>query len=129
MTGYAAVTRELPQGLLQLELKTVNGRYLDMQFRLAEELRWCEPQLRELASGALSRGKLDCRLSFASAPLARSGRPWTAGCSSTWRDSPLKCAKPSRMLSRCACPTFCTGPARWASLWARPTTSGRRRSR
>jgi len=73
MTGYAAVTRELPQGLLQLELKTVNGRYLDMQFRLAEEFRWCEPQLRELASGALSRGKLDCRLSFSSASLARSG--------------------------------------------------------
>jgi uncharacterized protein (TIGR00255 family) len=70
MTGYAAVTRELPQGLLQIELKTVNGRYLDMQFRLAEEFRWAEPQLRELASGALSRGKLDCRLSFASAPLA-----------------------------------------------------------
>jgi len=79
MTGYAAVTRELPQGLLQLELKTVNGRYLDMQFRLAEELRWCEPQLRELASGALSRGKLDCRLSFASAPLARSGAALDSG--------------------------------------------------
>jgi uncharacterized protein (TIGR00255 family) len=73
MTGYAAVTRELPQGLLQIELKTVNGRYLDMQFRLAEEFRWAEPQLRDLASGALSRGKLDCRLSYASAPLASAG--------------------------------------------------------
>ena len=73
MTGYAAMTRELPQGLLQLELRTVNGRYLDMQFRLAEEFRWCEPQLRELASGALARGKLDCRLSFTSASLVRSG--------------------------------------------------------
>jgi len=73
MTGYAAVTRERPQGLLQLELKTVNGRYLDMQFRLAEEFRWAEPQLRELAAGALSRGKLDCRLLFTSAPLARAG--------------------------------------------------------
>lgn len=73
MTGYAAVTRELPEGLLQMELKTVNGRYLDMQFRLAEEFRWAEPQLRELASGALSRGKLDCRLSYTSAPLAKAG--------------------------------------------------------
>lgn len=79
MTGYAAVTRELPQGLLQLELKTVNGRYLDMQFRLAEEFRWAEPQLRELAGGALSRGKLDCRLLFTSAPLARAGAVLDAG--------------------------------------------------
>jgi len=79
MTGYAAVTRALPQGLLQIELKTVNGRYLDMQFRLAEEFRWAEPQLRELASGALSRGKLDCRVSFTSAPLARSGAALDTG--------------------------------------------------
>jgi len=79
MTGYATVTRELPQGLLQLELKTVNGRYLDMQFRLAEEFRWAEPQLRELAGGALSRGKLDCRLLFTSAPLARAGAVLDAG--------------------------------------------------
>ena len=79
MTGYAAVTRELPQGLLQIELKTVNGRYLDMQFRLAEEFRSAEPQLRELASGSLSRGKLDCRLSFAGAPAARVGGMLDAG--------------------------------------------------
>ena len=79
MTGYAAVTRELPQGLLQVELKTVNGRYLDMQFRLAEEFRSAEPQLRELASAALSRGKLDCRLSFTGAPLARVGASLDAG--------------------------------------------------
>jgi uncharacterized protein (TIGR00255 family) len=79
MTGYAAVTRELPQGLLQIELKTVNGRYLDMQFRLAEEFRAAEPQLRELASGALSRGKLDCRLSFTGAPTARAGAALDTG--------------------------------------------------
>ncbi len=79
MTGYAAVSREFPHGLLQIELKTVNGRYLDMQFRLAEEFRWAEPQLRDLASGALSRGKLDCRVSFTSAPLARSGAALDAG--------------------------------------------------
>jgi uncharacterized protein (TIGR00255 family) len=79
MTGYAAVTRELPQGLLQIELKTVNGRYLDMQFRLAEEFRAAEPQLRELASGALSRGKLDCRLSFTGAPTARASAALDTG--------------------------------------------------
>jgi uncharacterized protein (TIGR00255 family) len=79
MTGYAAVTRELPQGLLQIELKTVNGRYLDMQFRLADEFRAAEPQLRELASGSLSRGKLDCRLSFTGAPTARASAALDTG--------------------------------------------------
>lgn len=79
MTGYAAVSREFPEGLLQIELKTVNGRYLDMQFRLAEEFRWAEPQLRDLASGALSRGKLECRVTFTSAPLARPGAALDAG--------------------------------------------------
>jgi len=71
MTGYAALTRELPHGLLQLELKSVNGRYLDIQFRMTEELRAAEPQLRELVSASVSRGKVDCRLSFAAKPLAR----------------------------------------------------------
>ncbi|MCZ7566712.1 MAG: YicC family protein [Burkholderiales bacterium] len=71
MTGYAALTRELPHGLLQLELKSVNGRYLDIQFRMTEELRAAEPQLRELVSARVSRGKVDCRLSFAAKPLAR----------------------------------------------------------
>jgi len=71
MTGYAAVTRELAAGILALELKSVNSRFLDVQFRIAEELRTVEPALRELAMAAVGRGKLDCRLAFTPSPLAR----------------------------------------------------------
>jgi uncharacterized protein (TIGR00255 family) len=71
MTGYAAVTREVAAGTLALELKSVNSRFLDVQFRVGEELRSVEPQLRELATASLARGKLDCRLAFAASPLAR----------------------------------------------------------
>jgi uncharacterized protein (TIGR00255 family) len=71
MTGYAAVTRELAAGTLALELKSVNSRFLDVQFRIAEELRTVEPGLRELAVAAVGRGKLDCRLAFTPSPLAR----------------------------------------------------------
>jgi uncharacterized protein (TIGR00255 family) len=71
MTGYAAVTRELAAGTLALELKSVNSRFLDVQFRVAEELRSAEPQLRELAMASVTRGKLDCRLAFTASPLAR----------------------------------------------------------
>ena len=71
MTGYAAVTRELAAGTLALELKSVNSRFLDVQFRVAEELRSAEPQLRELAMASVARGKLDCRLAFTPSPLVR----------------------------------------------------------
>jgi uncharacterized protein (TIGR00255 family) len=73
MTGFATVARELPQGTLTLELRSVNGRFLDLQFRIAEDLRAAEPQLRELALASLGRGKVDCRVSFAPSPLARTG--------------------------------------------------------
>ena len=39
MTGYAAVSRDLPHGALNLEIKSVNSRFLDLMFRLADEAR------------------------------------------------------------------------------------------
>lgn len=62
MTGYAVQMRDTGHGVLHLELRTVNSRYLDMNFRIGEELRIVEPGLRELISAKLSRGKVDCRL-------------------------------------------------------------------
>jgi uncharacterized protein (TIGR00255 family) len=67
MTGYAARTRDVERGALHIELKSVNSRYLDFQFRVCEELRVIEPALRELFSARLSRGKLECRVNFAPA--------------------------------------------------------------
>jgi uncharacterized protein (TIGR00255 family) len=71
MTGYAVKTRDFERGTLQLELKSVNSRYLDFHFRVAEELRALEMPLRELLASKLSRGKVECRLSF-NAATARS---------------------------------------------------------
>lgn len=64
MTGYAAVAIDTPRGRLSFELRSVNGRFLDLQFRIAEELRGHEPMLRELLSARLGRGKVECRLQF-----------------------------------------------------------------
>ncbi|MCE1181513.1 MAG: YicC family protein [Rhodocyclales bacterium] len=64
MTGYAVKTRDLERGTLQLELKSVNSRYLDFHFRIAEDLRALEMPLRELLASRLTRGKVECRLSF-----------------------------------------------------------------
>src|SRR5258705_487928 len=62
MTGYAAASADSPRGRLSLELRSVNSRFLDLQFRIAEELRSLEPALREAIVGRISRGKVDCRL-------------------------------------------------------------------
>ena len=70
MTGYASLLRETAQGSLFLELKSVNNRFLDLQFRVVEELRSLEPNLRELIAAKIGRGKLDCRISFTPAPAA-----------------------------------------------------------
>ena len=62
MTGYATKTCELENVSLHIEIKSVNSRYLDFQFRIVEELRTMEPALREMFSARLGRGKLECRL-------------------------------------------------------------------
>jgi len=63
MTGYAAASIETPHGALAIELRSVNSRFLDLQFRVAEELRAAEPLLREQIAARIQRGKIDCRLS------------------------------------------------------------------
>lgn len=72
MTGYAAVTRDLPLGTLNIELRSVNHRYLDVSFRAPEEFRAFEPAMREQLGAKLSRGKLECRIGFNRAPTAPS---------------------------------------------------------
>jgi uncharacterized protein (TIGR00255 family) len=62
MTGYAATTAESARGTLSLELRSVNSRFLDVQMRIAEELRALEPMLREKIGERVARGKVECRL-------------------------------------------------------------------
>ena len=62
MTGYAAASADTARGSLSVELRSVNSRFLDLQFRVHDELRALEPTLRELIASRVSRGKLDCRV-------------------------------------------------------------------
>jgi uncharacterized protein (TIGR00255 family) len=64
MTGYAVTTRETVNGTLTLEMRSVNSRFLDLQFRINDDLRSFEPALREAIMSRVSRGKVECRLSF-----------------------------------------------------------------
>ncbi len=73
MTGYASATRELAAAALNVELRSVNHRYLDLQFRLPEDLRPLEPGLRELVVARLRRGKVECRIGLN--PLPNAAKP------------------------------------------------------
>ena len=73
MTGYAAVQSNAfaagiedvsgPQRAFRLgvEIRSVNSRFLDLAFRLPDELRQAEPALREMLSSKLKRGKIELR--------------------------------------------------------------------
>jgi uncharacterized protein (TIGR00255 family) len=73
MTGYASVqhstpaapgsteSRSTPAQRLGLEIRSVNSRFLDLSFRLPDELRAFEPALRELITQHIKRGKVEVR--------------------------------------------------------------------
>jgi len=64
MTGFAAIEREIADGILVIELRSVNHRYLELQLKLEEQLRAFEPLVRELIAAQLGRGKVECRMSL-----------------------------------------------------------------
>ncbi|MBS0369276.1 MAG: YicC family protein [Proteobacteria bacterium] len=64
MTGYAVQARDLGRVALHLELRSVNSRYLDLAFRINDDLRQAEPMLREAITAKLRRGKVECRFNL-----------------------------------------------------------------
>ncbi len=64
MTGFARQSAETDAGTMTWELRAVNHRYLDVQFRLPDELRPFEHTLKQQVSAVLRRGKIECALNF-----------------------------------------------------------------
>ena len=64
MTGFARESAETDIGTLTWEIRAVNHRYLDVQFKLPEDLRPQEQAFRQQAGTALGRGKVECALYF-----------------------------------------------------------------
>ena len=77
MTGYASAS--VGAGLradgtpgatpsrpaVNAEVRSVNGRFLDLALKLPEEWRGLEPALRELVGASIKRGKVELRLASA----------------------------------------------------------------
>ncbi|HEX5683303.1 MAG TPA: YicC/YloC family endoribonuclease [Ideonella sp.] len=67
MTGFASASAapvaegEAHPAGVTVEMRTVNSRFLDIAFRLPDELRQVEPALRELLTAGLRRGKVEVR--------------------------------------------------------------------
>ena len=76
MTGYATGSQDTSLGRVTVEFKSVNSRFLDLSFRIPDDLRAIEGPLRELLSARVKRGKVDCRVSLLRASeSARLGEP------------------------------------------------------
>lgn len=64
MTAFARIETNTEMGLLTWEIRSVNHRYLELGFRLPEDLRALEQTFREKIASHLNRGKVDCQLRY-----------------------------------------------------------------
>lgn len=62
MTGFAHLQTQTALGQLNLELRSVNHRYFELQVKADESLRSLEPWVRELIAAKIQRGKIECKL-------------------------------------------------------------------
>ncbi len=61
MTGFASAS----QGAVQVELRSVNSRFLDLTVKMPERLRSLEAQMRARIQQTVKRGKLELRIGIA----------------------------------------------------------------
>lgn len=64
MTAFARTEASNEMGTLTWEMRSVNHRYLELSFRLPEDLRTLEQKFREKIAFRLNRGKVDCQLRY-----------------------------------------------------------------
>ncbi len=69
MTGYGSASHPIKMGEgayanLQVEIRAINSRFLDLSFRMPDECRVAEGALRELLNKHLKRGKVEFRAAW-----------------------------------------------------------------
>ncbi|MFW7342650.1 YicC/YloC family endoribonuclease [Pollutimonas sp. H1-120] len=72
MTAFGSARAESEQGSVTVEFRSVNSRFLDINFRLPEDLRIAEGLIREQLGRAVKRGKVDIRVNYSRAPTQAS---------------------------------------------------------
>lgn len=74
MTGFAVANRETSLGVVAVDVRSVNARFLDLSLRVTEELRPFEQAVREAIAQRLARGKVDCRVGLQRQTAAQAPR-------------------------------------------------------
>ena len=64
MTGYANGSFKLDSSVsLSVEIRALNNRYLDLNIRLDDDLKYLEAKIKSMLSDTIKRGKVECRIS------------------------------------------------------------------
>lgn len=64
MTGSASIADNNKIANLNIDISSVNSRYLEIFLKIPDNLRHLDSQLRALIQSKLSRGKLDCFINY-----------------------------------------------------------------
>ncbi len=64
MTGYGKANLEIDQRKYQMEIKTINHRYLDITIKMPKILSYLEDEIKKIISGKIKRGKIDVFITF-----------------------------------------------------------------
>jgi uncharacterized protein (TIGR00255 family) len=67
MTGFSTAEEAIPPFRVVWEIRSVNHRFLELAFRMPDELRSIEPECRGLIGASVTRGKVDCTLKIVAA--------------------------------------------------------------
>jgi uncharacterized protein (TIGR00255 family) len=119
MTGFSTAEKAAAPFQLTWEIRSVNHRFLDLGFRIPDELRYLEPELRDIAARAINRGKVDCVLKISSATGGAGRREVDAAAVAELRALDLKV----RMEFPDAEPLAVTEILRWPGLLRDPVQS------
>ncbi len=74
MTGFAVAQRPTVVGTVGVELRSVNSRFLDLELRLADDLRAAEPAIRERLSSRVAAASSNAASACSVASRRRSSR-------------------------------------------------------
>ena len=64
MTGYGKAEKSIEQRMYQIEIKSVNHRYLDISVKMPKQLSYLEEEIKKIISSKVKRGKVDVFINF-----------------------------------------------------------------
>ena len=73
MTAFARIQQSLDEGEIIWEIRSVNHRFLELNFKMPEDFRASETRFREILQHRLKRGKVECFLRFNANPQQSAG--------------------------------------------------------